>query len=322
MAARSNALLPEVWQLRDIHVEDLEPVLEEEVRTWREKLSWDFQPSADLVRRFVGMQALLGRAVSVGEEIVGYSYYVCEDVKGLIGDLYVLEEYATEEVESRLLEAVIQDIVETPFVRRIESQLMMLRSGLRTPLPLARHSRVYGRSFMMAELGGTTGLPPGKLSRDIRFADWRGSDQEDAARVIAAAYHDHIDSDINDQYRSVTGARRFLMNIVQYPGCGTFFQPGSKLAFDARSSRLCGLCLSSLVASDTGHITQVCVLPAVKGQGVGYELLRRSMASLTNHGCNRVSLTVTSVNDHAIRLYERIGFSTRSQFSAYVWDGF
>jgi len=35
-----------------------------------------------------------------------------------------------------------------------------------------------------------------------------------------------------------------------------------------------------------------------------------------------VSLTVTSANREAVRLYERVGFRTVRQFSAIVWEGF
>ena len=40
---------------------------------------------------------------------------------------------------------------------------------------------------------------------------------------------------------------------------------------------MAGVIFGSLVAADTGHITQVCVLPAHKGHGVGYELVRRAL---------------------------------------------
>jgi ribosomal protein S18 acetylase RimI-like enzyme len=33
-----------------------------------------------------------------------------------------------------------------------------------------------------------------------------------------------------------------------------------------------------------------------------------------------VSLTVTSSNETAVRLYQRMGFTERRQFAAYVWD--
>jgi len=66
----------------------------------------------------------------------------------------------------------------------------------------------------------------------------------------------------------------------------------------------------------------VCVTKAVRGQGVGYELLRRSLDVLAQNNCRRVSLTVTASNRGAIELYERMGFTKRREFSAYVWDGF
>jgi ribosomal protein S18 acetylase RimI-like enzyme len=66
----------------------------------------------------------------------------------------------------------------------------------------------------------------------------------------------------------------------------------------------------------------VCVAPALKGHGVGYEIMRRSMCSMAEAGCRRVSLTVTAANENAVRLYERIGFATRRRFPALVWEGF
>lgn len=106
---------------------------------------------------------------------------------------------------------------------------------------------------------------------------------------------------------------------MQYPGCGTFFAPASYAASDAKGA-LCGISLASLVAQDTGHITQICVAPSRRGKGVGYELLRRSMLALVAHGCRRVGLTVTSTNKGAIRLYLQMGFADRRDFAAYVWD--
>jgi len=32
--------------------------------------------------------------------------------------------------------------------------------------------------------------------------------------------YDHVDGEINDQYRSRAGALRFLKNIILLPGCG------------------------------------------------------------------------------------------------------
>jgi ribosomal protein S18 acetylase RimI-like enzyme len=142
--------------------------------------------------------------------------------------------------------------------------------------------------------------------------------QEGTGRLIAGAYQNHIDSQINDQYRSAVGARRFLTNIVQYPGCGSFFAPASFAA--TASGTLCGVSLASLVSSDVGHITQVCVARSYQSIGLGYELVRRSMEALSGHGCRAVSLTVTAANESALRLYRGMGFVQRRAFAAYVWE--
>src|SRR5690242_12663121 len=107
MAALSDAYAPEVVELRDIRAEDLEALLVEEGFSWRSLLSWDFTPSAELVRRFVKIQALSGFALMYGRRAVGYGYYVCEERKALIGDLYVLREFSSAENEDRLLGAML-----------------------------------------------------------------------------------------------------------------------------------------------------------------------------------------------------------------------
>lgn len=118
------------------------------------------------------------------------------------------------------------------------------------------------------------------------------------------------------------GARRFLYNIVQYPGCGAFYRLASYAAFEAVSGQLCGISLASLVAPNCGHITQICVVPSVRGTGIGYELLRQSLTTLRDAGCVSASLTVTAANEDAVLLYERVGFRTIRRFSAFVWEGF
>jgi ribosomal protein S18 acetylase RimI-like enzyme len=155
---------------------------------------------------------------------------------------------------------------------------------------------------------------------------WSDFYQEPTAQLIAAAYTGHVDGQINDQYRSVAGARRFLYNIVQYPGCGVFYRPGSYAAFSGSaqsgSGALCGVSLASMVAANCGHITQICVSPETRGTRVGYQLLRQSLLQLREAECHSASLTVTASNHDAVSLYDRVGFRTVRRFSACVWEGF
>jgi ribosomal protein S18 acetylase RimI-like enzyme len=311
---------PDIVDLRELRADDLESLLTEEIRTWATSLQWDFSKSADLVRRFVDLRALNGCALVENREVIGYSYFVLEDHKGLIGDLYVRHRWRTPEAETRLLEGVLEEMMTTSGLARIESQLMMVENLPVRVMPGARFLNSYLRDFMVADLGDAV-LPQGRVRYRVYIERWAEQFQEPAAQLIASAYLGHVDSHINDQYRSAAGARRFLFNIVQYPGCGTFYRPASFAAFDPEG-RLCGLCLTSMVAEGIGHVTQICVGNWMRGAGVGYELLRQSLAELRENGCRKVSLTVTTSNRDAIRLYQRTGFETRRQFSAYVWEGF
>lgn len=317
MAALSDLHEEPVVDLRRVSAENLAPLLDRETIDWRNDLDWDFRASADLVRRFVHLQALNGYALLHGSRVAGYAYYVCEDGKGLIGDLFVVREHRSIANENALLRAVLDAMWRTPGVRRVESQLMMVSSPLERSMPQPNWFRCYPRLFMEADLASAVKLPERKPAT-IAILPWNEQRQDDTARLIGQAYQGHIDSLINDQYRSFAGARRFLTNIVQYPGCGTFFAPASYAAFQGHELR--GISLSSLVASDVGHITQVCVSPSERGTGLGYELMRKSLIALAAHGCRSVSLTVTSSNANAARLYEKMGFTKKRDFAAYVWE--
>lgn len=325
MAALSDNPLPQLHllDLRQVRSSDMHALLEEESATWERLLDWDFRPSASLVRRFIDMQALTGYALTVQGRVVGYAYFVCEDRKGLIGDLYIMEAFASIDTETFLLQAILDEVLKTPAVRRVESQLMMLRNWPHMRIPHAPHARLFKRQYMELALNHSTALVlAGRRSTPMAIDNWNERRQDEAASLIAEAYRGHVDSEINDQYRSPGGARRFLLNIVQYPGCGSFFQPASFVALDPANHRLTGLSLSSLVHADVGHITQICVSNAVKGHGVGYQLMRHSLESLEKHACRKASLTVTTTNTEAIRLYERLGFRRVRDFAAIVWEGF
>jgi ribosomal protein S18 acetylase RimI-like enzyme len=309
----------EIVDLRRLSSRDLEPLLAEETDAWQTELEWDFDKSADLVRRFVDLRALNGYAMIEDGEIVGYLYYVVEDGKGLLGDLYVRRESRTAARENQLLEVALNAVMGTRSIRRIESQLMMLQGAGARPLPHAACLSVFERNFMRIDLHRAS-LAEGKVRRPMYLERWSDHYQDAAAQLIATAYTGHVDSRINDQYRSDAGARRFLYNIVQYPGCGAFYRPASFAAFEA-NGRMCGISLASIVAPECGHITQICVSQSVRGTGIGHALLRASLTTLREMGCRSASLTVTAANDDAVELYKRVGFDIARRFSAFVWEG-
>jgi ribosomal protein S18 acetylase RimI-like enzyme len=310
-----------IVDLRRLAARDLDSLLVEECRAWRSELEWDFEKSADLVRRFVDMNALAGSALVEDGQVAGYMYYVLEEDKGLIGDLYVCKELRTVERENLLIASALEAMMNAPGVARIEAQLLMLRHDPMRPVPRADCLSVFERNFMRIDLERAV-LGKGNVRRPMYMEKWSDHYHDAAAQLIAAAYAGHIDSRINDQYRTSAGARRFLNNIVQYPGCGAFYRPASVVAFEGMTGRLCGISLASLLTPETGHVTQICVSPSVRGTGIGHELMRQSLTTLREMGCFSASLTVTAANEDAVALYQRVGFETIRRFPAFVWEGY
>jgi ribosomal protein S18 acetylase RimI-like enzyme len=321
MAALSEAPRLEVVDLSQLSGRDVAPLFSEEVDEWRRRFAWDFRQSAELLSRYIQTQSLFGFALRAGGELAGYTYFVCEGRKGLLGDFFVRPEYNYPSNELLLLSSAVNSLMRTAGIRRIESQLMLFRS-LSATLPFREFLKRHDRLFMALDTAAIARLAPAAPMLDVSFVPWSERHSEDIAHLVSAAYKGHVDSEINEQYRSIPGARHFLTNIIRYPGCGAFTSSCSALAIQRRTGRVCGVCLASMVAPDSGHITQLCVLPALRGARLGYELIRRSLVLLRDAGCTSVSLTVTASNTSAIRLYESIGFEAKSVFPALVWEGF
>ena len=311
---------PELVDLRELSGRELDPLLLEETVEWQHQLDWDFARSADLVHQFADMRALMGFALLDRGEVAGYGYSVLEEQKGLIGDLYVRPLWRHANNEIRLLRAILDSLVAVPGIRRVESQLMLIDPAVGRAIQRERFIKVQERLLMKLDASAPPNMPAGRASRAFYFDGWNERHHELAANVIAIAYPDHVDSQINDQYRTVAGARRFIQNIVSFPGCGKFFRQGSFVAFDPRTRGMAGIVLTSFVADHVGHVTQICVTPSAKGRGLGYELLRQAINALRAHGARRISLTVTASNDEAIRLYDRCNFKTVRRFLSYVWE--
>jgi ribosomal protein S18 acetylase RimI-like enzyme len=159
-------------------------------------------------------------------------------------------------------------------------------------------------------------LPP-----DIEIRRWSEQDYQAAAALITSAYRGHVDSEINDQYRTLSGSLRFLNNIVRFPGCGTFDPEASFSAVHKRARNLVGIILCSRVRHDVGHVTQVCVVPEYRSQGIGEVLLESTESNLRQRKFSMLSLTVTEANTRAVDLYLRLGFATKRVFDAFVWEG-
>ncbi len=315
----------EILDLRHFSSADLRPLLEGEAQVWSRLLSWDYRGSAEMILRYVDAKILPGYAAIERGRIFGYSFFVYEGSKGVIGDLFVgstngLRTEGERAIEVRLLTHVIETLQRSPGIHRVEAQLLVHETGAVARPFLDQGFRRHPRLFMVLPLRSGTGAA-GKLPADIEIRPWTEHDYQAAAAVITAAYRGHVDSEINDQYRSLSGSVRFLNNIVRFPGCGIFDAEASFAAVHRPTRSLVGVILCSRVKHDVGHVTQVCVVPELRGQGIGEKLLAASTEALRQRAFELLSLTVTQANERAVGLYERLGFTTTRIFDAFVWEG-
>jgi ribosomal protein S18 acetylase RimI-like enzyme len=325
----------EILDLRHFSAADLRPLLEDEIAVWGRVLSWDYTTSAEMILRYMDAKILPGYAAIERGRIFGYSFFVYEQNKGVIGDLYVSEhvrenvrqnvgqsghEVRRHEVEERLLIHVIETLQQSPGIHRVEAQLLAHNTGeVARPFLQQGFSR-HPRVFMNFDIGRHSQTVPA-IPPQFEIRPWSEQEYQSAAALITAAYRGHVDSEINDQYRTVTGSLRFLNNIVRFPGCGTFDPKASFIVVEQRTRTLIGLILCSQVRPDVGHVTQVCVLPEHRSARLGEAMLAAATRSLRDRGFHFISLTVTEANDRAIALYKRIGFESLRVFDAFVWEG-
>lgn len=312
----------DIRDLRTFTGAQLQPVLESEARIWKERLLWDYTASIDLLMRYVDARILPGLVALIHGKPAGYCFSVYEGQKAVVGDIFAIPDEHGREVESALLNSLLQTLQHTPGIDRIESQLL-LQSG--EPLASVFHDAGFvnhERLFMQTTLSpdkksdiGSIVLPPG-----LRLVRWSNSHFQLAGELIHRSYQQHGDSVINDQYHSIHGSLRFLHNIVRFPGCGTFDPEGSCVLWDDRNASMEGVLLCSTVDRGIAHITQICIAPQHRGQRLGELLLRSSMNGLTRRGFQAITLTVTSANKSAMDLYTRNGFTQRLSFDAMVWQ--
>lgn len=316
-----------IVDLRQVTSRQLDPLLVEESCLWRQKLRWDYTASVELIKKFLDAHSLTGSAAIVEGQSAGYAFYVLEERKGLVGGLFVSSRFPQQEISRALLDDILTTLRGIPKLARVEAQLIPFGYAL-DPILSEHGFHLYMRQFMVAPLAPADGEPvldvlPGVIregtGNGLILDRWEHRYFEPCSRLIQLAYANHVDGEINDQYRSESGALRFLKNIIVLPGCGQFLPECSFVLREPHSHHLAGVALNSRVAAGVGHTMQICIMPGFQGRGLGRRLMEASRKALRARQYTAVSLTVTSVNDRAVRLYEKLGFKTVKRFAAGVW---
>lgn len=317
--------------VRQLRVQQFQPLLQAESQAWLNDLHWDYAPSSELISTYLDEKRLTGFAILEDNLARGYCLYFREGSKGLIGSLFVEPGDSHMDRTNDLLGKAIDALTGFFDVRRIEAQLPHFSISQIGPYFRSRAFQTYFRQFMTfrLETNPANHLPSGPQERnskqgpvpgDFAFHAWDRRHDHDAAQLLHQVYRNHIDAAVNDQYCSMAGTTRLVESIVRHRGCGDYLPRASIAAIHLSTGRLAGILGLTAVRTGTAHIPQIAVATGFQGIGLGSAMLQASFERLAREGFSEVSLTVTTLNSGAVRLYERLGFRTFREFGAYVWN--
>jgi ribosomal protein S18 acetylase RimI-like enzyme len=321
----------DIIDIRRFEADDFSTLLEAESQAWYENLRWDFAPSLRIINACLREQRLSGYALVCEGQIRGYCFFFYDGEKSVIGDLFVHPELSGLGHEGRLLDHVVETLLATPGLRRVEAQLPHFElEDLEARFP-SPPFQSYLRRFMRLPLESAAGWAaagenpadgPGTANssalEDIQLILWERRLNDDASRLLYQAYRHHVDAQINDQYGSYNGAQRLIENIVNVQGCGEFLARVSRMAVHRPSQQLAGILTVTGIRPHTAHIPQIAVGAGYQGLGVGTALMKAAFHDLSRQGFEEVTLTVTDSNAGAVRLYQRLGFETFKTFGAFI----
>ena len=84
----------------------LQPLMEDEERMWKADLDWDYAPIRQVLVAFIKQKLLPGYAAIADSKALGYTYFLINQSKGVIGALYAMNASHSQEAVDELLISV------------------------------------------------------------------------------------------------------------------------------------------------------------------------------------------------------------------------
>jgi ribosomal protein S18 acetylase RimI-like enzyme len=293
------------------------PLMQEEEKAWMSDLCWDYSPIRQILVSFIKQKLLPGYAAVSDRGAIGYTYFLVNHAKGIIGSLYVSRTGHAQEAVEELLALTISSLKDSQSIKRVEAQIMPF-NNLNLTATFTQHGfSYYPRYYLDLDLGSHRKKIDSPSPEKI--IPWSSSYLEGAAEMSLISYRDQTDAEICEDYRTKAGCEGYLRSLVENPGCGIFMPETSFMALDPHGSP-CGFLICSRISEGAGMIPQIAVHPSYQGGGIGNALMNRSFEQLKSMGLRSVGLTVTKKNRRAFDWYQRLGFKIRKEFGAYVWQ--
>jgi ribosomal protein S18 acetylase RimI-like enzyme len=278
-----------------------------------------------MIREVARQGDLQGFVAISSRATIGIAYYVVEADRCSIGDIFVSRAGRGMGVDRQLAAAVLKALESTSKLKRIESQCVSMDAEAASEVFCNNGFTCLERCYMMLELKSGSRpaeAPVGSRNRyghpsDIVTRSWAEDDFSSADGIIHRSYRGQIDSLINSQYQSEDGCSELLSILTDSIWCGSFMSGASRVAIDRSAGKMVGVLIASRMSASTGHISQISVLPAYQGLGIGRRLICQAVSEFDRRNITTVSLAVTSANTPALHLYESCGFRTVHRFPVF-----
>jgi ribosomal protein S18 acetylase RimI-like enzyme len=304
--------------LKQLDAAYLLPLMEEEEKEWLSDLGWDYSPIKNILASFVQQKLLPGYVAVINEtDAVGYTYFLVNQAKGIIGALYVTRMNNAQVVTKELLTNTIACLKDYTNIKRIEAQIMPFNDLDLTSTFIQNGFTYYLRYYMDLDLKSYD--EKANISRQDNLHPWNSSYMEQAGEMTFLSYQNQVDAEICEDYCSQAGCTGYLRSLVENPGCGIFMPETSFMALDDQGEP-CGYVICCSISSGFGMIPQIAIHPSYQGLGLGNALMHRCLQQLRAMGYHSISLTVTQKNQRAFDWYQRLGFRIRKAFGGYMWQ--
>jgi ribosomal protein S18 acetylase RimI-like enzyme len=304
--------------IKNLEAENLLTLMEEEEKEWMSDLGWDYSPIRNILASFVRQKLLPGYAAVInGKDVVGYTYFLVNQAKGIIGALYVTRMNNAQTVTKELLANTIACLKDYSNINRIEAQIIPFNNSDLASTFIQNGFSYYPRYYMDLDLNSYAGKADASIKGTILH--WNSAYLERAGEMTFSSYHGQVDAEICEDYCSQAGCTGYLHSLVENPGCGIFMPETSFLALDEQGDP-CGYVICCRISNGFAMIPQIAIHPSSQGIGLGNALVHRCFQQLRIMGFDAVSLTVTQKNQRAYDWYRRLGFNIRKAFGGYTWQ--
>ncbi len=292
------------------------PLMEEEERSWMSDLDWDYSPVKQILVSFVRQKLLPGYAAVNEHHAVGYSYFLVNQARGIIGAIYASRTSESQEAIEELLSLTISCLKDSQNIKRVEAQIMPFNNIN----PVATFTRngfsYFPRYYLDLDINAFAKQPAEPVEKIV---PWDSAYLSLAADMTALSYRNQTDSVICEDYRTRQGCETYLRSLVENPGCGIFMPEASFIGLDGQGIP-CGFVISCRISCGAAMIPQIAVHPSHQARGLGKALMNSAIEQLRSLEFRSVSLTVTKKNRRAFDWYQRLGFKFRKDFGAFIWE--